>query len=894
MKNNLWQFNENNCGFSSFGAEGIKQLYFPLCNKLAFASSITPDLHGDAKIRNNCFLLEPVSRINLTSSRASRNFWAYIRPDKIWSATGVSKDLATTKKDKLKIEAGLLWHKASRENPAIGLKAAITSFVPIDQQVEIMLVEITNISRKNIAFTPTAAIPLYGRSADNLRDHRHVTSLLNRIEVNKYGVILKPTLAFDESGHKSNTLSYFVLGTDASGKPARHIYPSEEEFCGDASDLEAPMAVVKDLPSRKDFPSQGKEAMGALKFSRCSLKPKKSFSYIIVFGIAKRNKDISSIFKKFNSLNKVAFALKQNCAFWQKESAKIKIQTANADFDKWFSWVTIQPTLRKIYGCSFLPDFDYGKGGRGWRDLWQDCLSLSLTGGHATRGMLINNFKGVRVDGSNATIIGQKEAEFICDRNNISRTWMDHGAWPLLTTHFYIHQTQDIKILFQKIPYWRDRQLCRGKQIDLSWNNKETNTLKTKKHKTYYGTILEHILVQNLTQFFNTGIHNHIRLENADWNDGLDMASAKGESVCFTSMYAANLKSIVNMLEENKIKEIVIFKELKVLLDCLSGRSVDYGDSKKKNLLLKEYLDKTQRHLSGETIAIRTEDLIRDLNKKADFIFQNIRNNEWLKDGFFNGYYDNNSRRCEGKVNNVLRMSLTAQVFPVLSGLATKEQIKTLFNNSIKYLRDKKLKGWHLNTDFKRQMPELGRAFSFIYGEKENGAFFNHMTVMFSYALYKEGFDREAFEVLYCIYQMALNTEKSKIYPCLPEYFNAQGRGMYSYLTGSASWFVFTLVTQNFGVRGEYGDLLIAPKLALAQFNKDKKASIEITFADKRIRVVFVNTEDRDSKDYKIDSVKINGALINAQGGYPKVRIPRREFLKACNKTINTIEVTLR
>ena len=34
--------------------------------------------------------------------------------------------------------------------------------------------------------------------------------------------------------------------------------------------------------------------------------------------------------------------------------------------------------LRRIYGCSFLPHHDYGKGGRGWRDLWQDCLALLI------------------------------------------------------------------------------------------------------------------------------------------------------------------------------------------------------------------------------------------------------------------------------------------------------------------------------------------------------------------------------------------------------------------------------------------------------------------------------------------------------------------------------------
>lgn len=35
----------------------------------------------------------------------------------------------------------------------------------------------------------TSAIPIYGRSADNLRDHRHVTSLLHRIRTTGRGVI---------------------------------------------------------------------------------------------------------------------------------------------------------------------------------------------------------------------------------------------------------------------------------------------------------------------------------------------------------------------------------------------------------------------------------------------------------------------------------------------------------------------------------------------------------------------------------------------------------------------------------------------------------------------------------------------------------------------------------
>lgn len=48
---------------------------------------------------------------------------------------------------------------------------------------------------------------------------------------------------------------------------------------------------------------------------------------------------------------------------------------------------------------------DYGKGGRGWRDLWQDCLALLIMEPTDVRRMIVNNYGGVRIDGTNATIL---------------------------------------------------------------------------------------------------------------------------------------------------------------------------------------------------------------------------------------------------------------------------------------------------------------------------------------------------------------------------------------------------------------------------------------------------------------------------------------------------------
>jgi len=877
-------------------------------------SSLSPDLHGDIKTDFNSFLLEPVSRISLSNLKSSRNFWIYINPAparrsgvnpaKIWSATGVSKE-ANRREDKFNLEAGLLWHKITRQNKKVALKTEITSFIPAsDDPVELMLVDIINISLKPVKFIATAAIPVFGRSAHNLHDHRQVTSLLQRIKKEKSGVVVTPALLFDESGHKKNPTSYFVLGIDEKYGVPEYIYPTQEEFTGESSDLEAPEAVFNTLTPAKNKNIQGKEAMAGLRFKACVLKPKQSVSYAVLMGITGDKSRIKVIFQKFNTRAKIKKALEANKKYWQLKSSSVKVNTNDSDFDNWVKWVNTQPVLRKIFGCSFLPDFDYGKGGKGWRDLWQDSLSLMLNNPKEARPLLMNNFAGVRIDGSNATIIGKNPGEFIADRNNISRVWMDHGVWPLLTTHLYLHQTADLGILREETTYFKDHQLCRCKEIDREWKPAEGKVLKTKSKEVYKGSVLEHILVENLVQFFNVGPHNHILLEDADWNDGLDMASEFGESVAFSCMYAQNLRSLCEIIARLPADNIIILKELAVLFDSLTQEAIDYSDINAKRKLLERYFQGTKYEVSGEKISLPKSGIISDLKKKADWMYAHIRNNEWLQQGFFNGYYNNDKERVEGNINGLIRMTLAGQAFPVMSGIADKEQIKELVGNVKKYLKDRELGGLHLNTDFEKEQMNLGRAFSFVYGDKENGAFFNHMAVMFAYALYKQGFANEGYAVIDSIYRMALDTPKSKIYPCLPEYFNAKGRGMYSYLTGSASWFMLTLLTQAFGVRGEYGDLLIEPKLSAEQFSRKSgipqyagksKNTISITtnFAGKLIEVKFINPGRKGFGDYSISQVSFNGKIISENLKEPRFLLSRSKFLALSNGNTNIIEVTL-
>ncbi|MBU1905892.1 MAG: cellobiose phosphorylase, partial [Candidatus Omnitrophica bacterium] len=640
MKDKLWEFSDKSGSFKSGSANKIKNLYFPLANK-SLMSSLSPDLHGDIKANQNSFLLTPVSRQDLTDLKASRNFWIYINKNKVWSASGVSKDARNTKKDKYNLEAGLLWHRISRENKDIGLRAEILSFVPKQEPVEIMLLKITNISSRKIKFIPTAAIPIYARGANNLHDHRQVTSLLQRITLDKFGIIVKPTLLFDESGHRPNKTMYFTLGWDERSAAPQYLYPTQEMFCGEGGDLEAPISVLNNLLPQNEH-IQGKEAMGALRFRSKVLAAGESWNYIIVMGITKDKADLKHIINKFKTLDKVQKSFQDTAKYWFTSSQKVKLSTGNSEFDNWFRWVSIQPKLREIFGCSFLPDFDYGRGGRGWRDLWQDCLGLILNNPKQVRSTLINNFSGVRIDGSNATLIGKSKSEFTpletkgkrqkakmsltgfkSDRNNISRVWMDHGIWPLLTLDLYLNETGDFDILFSQATYFRNHELCRTRSIDFNWDHTYGQKLKTKSGKIYQGTLLEHLLIENLVQFFNVGTHNYIRLEGGDWNDGLDMAREFGESVAFTTMYAHNLEILSDLLLKIGKKRIKIAKEMKLLLS-----KINYGDINGKNRVLNTYLERTKSEVSGEQVSIDTSALAYDLKNKSELIKEHIRKEE--------------------------------------------------------------------------------------------------------------------------------------------------------------------------------------------------------------------------------------------------------------------------
>lgn len=374
------------------------------------------------------------------------------------------------------------------------------------------------------------------------------------------------------------------------------------------------------------------------------------------------------------------------------------------------------------------------------------------------------------------------------------------------------------------------------------------------------------------------------------------MAAEKGESVAFTCAYAGNLRSLASLIRlmESATGEdsVPLLEEIEILLNDQTDM---FDNISEKRNILSAYAKNCRHNLNGRQKNFSLSMLADNLLHKANWLTDHIRSQEWIdggeNEGWYNSYYDNHGQAVEGFHHDQVRMMLTGQVFSIMGNVATNTQIEKIVNSADHYLYQKEIGGYRLNTDFHELKFDMGRMFGFAYGEKENGAVFSHMAVMYANALYQRGFAKEGWKVLKSLSDTALDFDTSHIYPGIPEYFRSDGRGMYHYLTGAASWYLLTMITEVFGVRGVSGSLLIHPKLLAEQFDNSGLASVSVTFSGKQFHVTYKNPERKNYGSYHISDA--NCDQIPLEVTEDSNILISKEFVDKLSSDVHEITVTL-
>ncbi len=877
-----WQFTEkDDASFILKNPIKNSRMYLPLCNN-KLKSYLTPEMKGDILLNFYKYLTIPKSTEDLHHSKDGRNFWLNIKDKGVWSCTGVSAEnnLRTamrTDTDEVEIEAGIGWIKTKRINTEYKVKSEMTVFIPSnDDPVELIKLEVTNFGNELIELNSSYAVALYGRTTENLRDHRDVSTLCNRLVPNKYGIILHPIMIHDERRAYQNPTRYCVLGYEGDGTRAAGGFGRMYDYIGENGSMEAPEAVYTNKPSQKfeEMNLTGEEAVGAIKFDNVRIDPGETHSFIIIEGITEEEHLIEDWVKKYNTSVKFDLTLSETKKFWQDYVDSVKFEFPDKELNKFLKWVNFQPFLRKVFGSSYLPDYGYGTGKRYWRELWQDLLAIIIADPYGTKKDIMNNYNGVKLDGSNATLVGDNPGEF-AHRSGLGRTWSDHGVWPYFTTRLYMDLTGDLDILFEKAFYFKDHITRRGKGTDRSWTADYGLKQKTNSDVVYMGTVLEHLLVQNLTSFYNVGVHNITLLEAGDWDDTMDMARENGETVQFSAFYAANLLGICECLEKlvrSGVKTIEVYEEMLTLFDTLPGQNkIDYGDYRQKQGRLQHYYDILDKGLTGNLAELDIQQAIADLKAKAEFAIKLVNEQEYItvddKFSFYNAYYTDTMERLGGvNASGGINISLTPQAYLMVLGLTGQKRAREIHQSINKFLRND-FGGYILRSDHKDYglIDIMGRGFGLAFKTRENGGQYNHMAVKYMNGLYTNDLVKEGYEVFSTITGFCMNSEVSRIFPGVPASIDSKSaRGSYNYLTGSGSWLIFSIITEMFGVKPNLGDLNIYPKLVRDQFKSEKEIKINFIYLEKKITLAIKNQDGLDWGEYKLGRVLFNGKSLEA------------------------------
>lgn len=780
-------------------------IYFPLMNQKGLKGFITPFFAGHLAIDHDHYVLEPTSERNLYH-HTSRNVMFFIN-NKRYDLNGLlPHQLETT----FTYETGLSYQKVTREVDQIIIET--TSFLVSETNVERHKIKVVNHHDFPVTFQAISAVELYGRSAENQRDHRHVTSLLNVTEFHPQVVLMQPTLHFDETGHHLNAYTYGV-SFQMIGHENLGASPTLDRFIGEGS-LLYPKGL-DDIVASGTF--YGYETIASFQTEVITLQPNEEKNIMLAIGVDKNKENLKQSLIDALDYHSFDLELKRSERFYQPYINDLSFQLISKEVSQRLQFVSLQPLFRRVMGNSYLPHHDYGKGGRGWRDLWQDLIALNMYYDPQVYDMLYQYFKGIRLDGSNATIIGDQPGSFKADRNAITRVWSDHGAWPLITLLMYIHETGDLAFLMRKQAYFSDHLYGYGK----------FKTQDKPGFTEYQGTILEHILIQHVVALHHVGAHGYIKLMDADWNDGLDMGHEHGETIAFTMMYANNINALIELIERLDVETFELYEPIQhVILNTIS---------------LDEYFQTREIKVS----VISKVDLVDALEKLYEKHLKHLQ--KAFVDDIYQSYYGHQGKLLDDS-NTVM---LTGQAMALLNKIATQDQAIKLAKKTKQKLYQQHLGGYQLNSMYQKEKKPLGRAFYFAYGHKENGAVFSHMVMMYAYGLYQYNLKHDGREAWLTVLEQAMNTN-SQVYEGIPEYFNDQGKGKYLYLTGSASWLLYLLRHQVFGLKFKFGKLFLEPQLTRKDFI-DQLATIDTkTFGNHTTIHYHLET---DSDDHRIKKI---------------------------------------
>ncbi len=472
---------------------------------------------------------------------------------------------------------------------------------------------------------------------------------------------------------------------------------------------------------------------------------------IFKMGAAKDVAEAQQLINLFRDTNAVNDALKKVREYWQHTLGSIKIKTPDKSLNILTNgWLLYQVIACRLWGRS---GFYQSGGAFGFRDQLQDVIAVMHAQPELTREQIL-------LAASRQFQEGDVQHWWHPPQGRGVRTLCsDDLLWLPYTTSCYVNNTHDFKILEIPVPFLEGRELKVNEEsyYDLPLISKQKASL------------YDHCK-RAITKSLKFGVNGLPLMGSGDWNDGMNMVGIHGK-----------------------------------------GESVWLGF----------FLYDILKRFESIAIKMNDEEFVNVCIQKAAELKININRTSWDGAWYRRAYFDDGAA-LGSAVNDECKIDSLSQSWSVLSGAGEPERSLKAMESADKYLVDREHSIIHLlDPPFNKSDFEPGYIKGYVPGVRENGGQYSHAAIWMIIAFAKLGNNTKVWELLniinpinhgksaadIAVYKVEPYVLAADVYGVTPH----EGRGGWTWYTGSASWMHQLIISSFLGLKREGNTLQINP-----------------------------------------------------------------------------------